>query len=87
MLSRGTRRPLPKLGDQADGPWELRPTGPMPMRQILEEEGYPSENVYTVAGKAGTEPLLPEDPSLAPNRRITITLMSEAPPVPVDLKP
>jgi chemotaxis protein MotB len=57
------------------------------VRQILEEEGYPSENVYKVAGKADTQPLLPEDPSLAPNRRVTITLMSDAPPVPVDLKP
>jgi chemotaxis protein MotB len=69
------------------GPWELSADRANAVRQILEEEGYLSENVYKVAGKADTQPLLPEDPSLAPNRRITITLMSEAPPVPVDLKP
>jgi chemotaxis protein MotB len=69
------------------GPWELSADRANAVRQILEEEGHPSENIYKVAGKADTQPLLPEDPSLAPNRRITITLMSEAPPVPVDLKP
>jgi chemotaxis protein MotB len=69
------------------GPWELSADRANAVRQILEEEGYPSENVYKVAGKADTQPLLPGNPSLAPNRRITITLMSEAPPVPVDLKP
>jgi chemotaxis protein MotB len=69
------------------GPWELSADRANAVRQILEEEGYHSENVYKVAGKAHTQPLFPEDPSLAPNRRITITLMSEAPPVPVDLKP
>jgi chemotaxis protein MotB len=69
------------------GPWELSVDRANAVRQILEQEGYPSENIYKVVGKADTEPLLPEDPSLAPNRRVTITLMSEAPPVPVDLKP
>ena len=69
------------------GPWNLSADRANAVRQILEEEGYPSENVYKVAGKADTQPLLPEDPSLAPNRRVTITLMSEAPSVPVDLKP
>jgi chemotaxis protein MotB len=69
------------------GPWELSADRANVVRQILEEEGYPSENIYKVVGKADTEPLLPEDPSLAPNRRVTITLTSEAPPVPVDLKP
>jgi chemotaxis protein MotB len=69
------------------GPWELSADRANAVRQILEEEGYPSENVYKVAGKADTQPLLPEDPTLAPNRRITITLMSEAPPMPPDLQP
>jgi chemotaxis protein MotB len=69
------------------GPWELSADRANAVRQILEEEGYPSENIYKVVGRADTQPLLPEDPSLAPNRRITITLISEAPPVPVDLKP
>ena len=57
------------------------------VRQILEEEGLPSTNFYEVGGKADTDPLFPDDPFIAANRRVTITLMREAPPVPPDLKP
>ena len=32
-----------------------------------------------VAGKADTQPLFPDDPYIAANRRVTITLMREAP--------
>jgi chemotaxis protein MotB len=69
------------------GPWELSGDRANAVRRILEEEGYPSENIYKVVGRADTQPLLPEDPSLAPNRRVTITLINQAPPVPIDLKP
>jgi chemotaxis protein MotB len=31
--------------------------------------------------------LFPDDPFVAANRRVTITLMREAPPIPVNLKP
>jgi chemotaxis protein MotB len=48
----------------------------------------PSATFYAVAGKADTDPLFPDDPFIAANnRRVTITLMREAPPVPPDLKP
>jgi chemotaxis protein MotB len=40
-----------------------------------------------VSGKADTLPLFPDDPSLAANRRVTITLMREDPPLPPNLKP
>ena len=69
------------------GPWNLSADRANAVRQILEQEGYPSANIYKVAGKADTDPLFPEDPSLAPNRRITITLIREAPPLPPDLHP
>ena len=55
--------------------------------QILEAQGLPSGHIYQVAGKADTEPLFPDNPSMAPNRRVTITLMREAPPLPADFKP
>ena len=35
-----------------------------------------------VAGKADTDPLFPDDPYMSPNRRVTVTLMSEEPPLP-----
>src|SRR5437879_3671144 len=57
------------------------------VRQILEREGLPAAHVFAVAGKADTQPLFPDDPSLAANRRVTITLMREDPPLPPNLKP
>ena len=57
------------------------------VRQILEQEGLPASHVFSVAGKADTQPLFPDDPSLAANRRVTITLMREDPPLPPNLKP
>jgi chemotaxis protein MotB len=69
------------------GPWNLSADRANAVRQILEEEGYPSSNIYAVAGKADTDPLFPDDPYIAANRRVTITLMREEPPVPPDLKP
>ena len=52
------------------------------VRQILEREGLPPSHIFAVAGKADSQPLFPDDPSLAANRRVTITLMREDPPLP-----
>jgi chemotaxis protein MotB len=57
------------------------------VRQILQREGLPANHVFAVSGKADTLPLFPDDPSLAANRRVTITLMREDPPLPPNLKP
>src|SRR5256884_900547 len=57
------------------------------VRQVLEREGLPAAHIFAVSGKGDTQPLFPDDPSLSANRRVTITLMREDPPVPPDLKP
>ena len=57
------------------------------VRQILEREGLPPAHIFAVSGKADTQPLFPDDPSLSANRRVTITLMREDPALPPDLKP
>jgi chemotaxis protein MotB len=57
------------------------------VRQILEREGLPPAHFYAVSGKADTQPLFPDDPSLSANRRVTITLMRENPPLPPGLTP
>ncbi|MES2752790.1 MAG: flagellar motor protein MotB [Pseudomonadota bacterium] len=57
------------------------------VRQILEQEGLPTAHVFSVGGRADTQPLFPDDPTLAANRRVTITLMREDPPLPPNLKP
>lgn len=69
------------------GPWELSADRANAVRQILAREGLPSGHIYMVAGKADTEPLFPDNPSMSPNRRVTITLMKEAPPIPTDFTP
>jgi chemotaxis protein MotB len=77
-----------KETDRADyGSWELATDRANAVREILEEEGYPSANFFKVAGKAGTEPMFSEDPTAPPNRRATLTLVREAPPVPPGLQP
>ena len=69
------------------GPWELSADRANAVRRLLEAEGVPSSHIFMVAGKADTEPLFPDDPYIATNRRVTITLMQEAPPVPPDIRP
>lgn len=69
------------------GPWELSADRANAVRQILQDEGYPPGNVFLIGGKSDTEPLFPDNPYLSSNRRVTITLMREEPPIPVDFKP
>ena len=57
------------------------------MRRVLEAEGVEGGHFFMVAGKADTDPLFPDDPFIATNRRVTITLMRESPPVPPDIRP
>ena len=69
------------------GPWELSADRANVVRKLLETEGMPTSHFYMVAGKADTTPLFPDDPYIAANRRVTITLMREAPPIPAGFKP
>jgi chemotaxis protein MotB len=57
------------------------------VRQILEREGLPLSHIFAVSGKADSQPLFPDDPTLPANRRVTITFMRENPPLPPNLKP
>src|ERR1700681_2158849 len=57
------------------------------VRQILEREGLPPSHIFAVSGKADSQPLFPDDPTLPANRRVTIMLMREDPPLPPGLKP
>ena len=69
------------------GPWELSADRANSVRRILEEEGVPTVQFMEVGGKADTQPLFPDDPYIAANRRVTITLMREEPPIPMDFQP
>ena len=76
---------VPTRGDY--GAFDLSADRANAVRQILEREGLPAGHIFAISGKADTQPLFPDDPSLAANRRVTITLMREDPPLPPDLKP
>ena len=76
-----------QAGKPGYGPWELSADRANSIRKILEEEGVPTSSSFMVAGRADTQPHFPDDPFVAANRRVTITLMREAPPMPVNLKP
>jgi chemotaxis protein MotB len=67
--------------------WELSADRANAARKLLMENGVPVDRIYQVSGKAGSEPLLPEDPYASANRRISIVLLREAPPIPLDTQP
>jgi chemotaxis protein MotB len=69
------------------GPWELSFERANISRQILEEFGLSSDHIESVVGRGDSDPFFPNDPYLAANQRISILLISEKPPVPVNLKP
>lgn len=64
------------------GAWELSASRANQARAVLQAGGLGSDRIYEVAGKAGSEPLLPEDPNTSANRRLSILLVRESPPVP-----
>jgi chemotaxis protein MotB len=76
---------LPSRGDY--GAFDLSADRANAVRQILEREGLPASHIYAVGGRGDSQPLFPDDPTLPANRRVTITLMRENPPLPPNLKP
>jgi chemotaxis protein MotB len=68
----------------APADWSLSARRADAARLILEGAGVDVDRIYSVNGKAGSDPLYPDDPSLAGNRRISIILLREAPVLPSD---
>ena len=64
------------------GNWELSAEHANASRRALVEYGVPISRIASVSGKADTDPLVPEDPTLPTNRRISIVLLREAALVP-----
>jgi chemotaxis protein MotB len=67
--------------------WELSTGRALAVRDILAASGVPDDRFHSVMGKADTEPMFPDDPAMAANRRISILVMREAPVMPVGTKP
>ncbi len=64
--------------------WELTADRANAARRILGEAGLPSDRIASVVGKADTQPLFPDDVLLAANRRISILILHEEPPLDPD---
>ncbi|MFN9971499.1 MAG: flagellar motor protein MotB, partial [Phycisphaerae bacterium] len=77
-------------GESFSGPggysnWDLSAARANATLDILQEGGLPDGRVAEVVGKAGADPLYPENPYASANRRISIVLLKEAPVLPPDL--
>ena len=85
--SRATRaRPGPARGRRAP-PGTFRPGAPSACARSSPRTGVPDDRFAAVTGKADTEPMFQDNPYLAANRRVTVTLLKEAPPIPFGTKP
>jgi chemotaxis protein MotB len=71
-------------GAKADSDWPLSQARANASRRILQSAGVDADRVYQVSGKATSEPLYPDDPTLPGNRRIAIVLLREAPVLPAN---
>ncbi len=71
-------------GAKADSDWMLSSARADASRKVLQEAGVDPDRIYQVTGKANSEPLYPDDPTLPGNRRIAIVLLREAPVLPPD---
>ncbi|CAN5600368.1 flagellar motor protein MotB [soil metagenome] len=69
-------------GKSADSDWALSAERADASRQVLRGVGVDEDRIYQVSGKANSEPLYADDPTLAGNRRISIVLLREKPVLP-----
>ncbi|MFN4090316.1 MAG: flagellar motor protein MotB [Alphaproteobacteria bacterium] len=67
----------PFASDRGYSNWELSADRANASRRALVELGLPTARIARVGGLADTDPLVPEDPLSARNRRISITLLRQ----------
>lgn len=70
-------------GDSAAN-WSLSTERALAARAALQAGGLPADRFVEVVGKAGTEPVYPDQPDRPENRRITIVVMAESGALPHD---
>jgi chemotaxis protein MotB len=74
-------------GAKAGDDWALSSGRANAAREVLQGAGVDPDRFYQVGGKANSDPLFADDPSLPGNRRITIVLLREAPVLPPNVTP
>jgi chemotaxis protein MotB len=76
-----------RFSNPSYGPWELSADRANTVRDVLSEYGLSDDHIASVTGKASGDPLFPNEPYLAANDRVEITVLYQTPPVPPDLAP
>jgi len=76
-----------QFDDPRYGAWELSMDRADVIRQILGEFGLSDDRIAAVTGHASQQPLFADDPFLAANERVEITVLFANPPVPPNLAP
>jgi chemotaxis protein MotB len=71
-------------GQKPQSDWALSSARADAARQVIQGSGVDPDRIYQVSGKANSDPLYPDDPTLPGNRRIAIVLLREAPVLPSD---
>jgi chemotaxis protein MotB len=69
-------------GEKPATDWQLSAARADSSRAVLQAAGVSADRIYQVSGKAASDPLYPDDPTLAGNRRIALVLLREAPVLP-----
>ena len=72
---------------QSTDPWRLSADRAAAVRGLLAANGVPDSRFKSVEGKAATQPMFPDAPQIAANRRVTLSLTAAPGAVPMDLKP
>jgi chemotaxis protein MotB len=62
--------------------WKVSAERAIAIREVLSSAGMPDDRFESVVGRADTSPIFPDNPFLPPNRRVSILLVREAPPLP-----
>ncbi len=74
-------------GSKSAGDWALSSARADASRSIMQSAGIDPDRIYQVSGKAASDPLFPDDPTLPGNRRIAIVLLRENPVLPPGHQP
>jgi chemotaxis protein MotB len=74
-------------GAKVASDWSLSSARADAARAVMQDAGIDADRVFQVSGKATSDPLFPDDPTLPGNRRIEIILLHESPVLPPNPQP
>lgn len=72
------------LGPKNPKEWALSGARADAARDVIQSAGVDGDRIAQVSGKAASDPLFPDDPTLPGNRRIAVVLLREAPVLPTN---